>query len=150
MRDRFARNGVFSAVNVQELPTVGQSRLKSIASPHVFLLFFRESSSEIVNIYIGNVSCNLLGIVRDDLNFHGRASRQTYGWTDGWTDERNQRASERTKERADGVESCYRNTNSVSVAPAPRRTAAIPATGGRKNSEGEKPGGDSNKKTDQY
>lgn len=65
------------------------------------------------------------------------------------TDGTDQRTDGRTWKRTDEVESCYRNTNSVSVVPAGPRLA-IPAAEGRKNSEGEKPGGDSNKKTDQY
>lgn len=58
--------------------------------------------------------CNLPRFARDDSDQRISTYERTDGRTDG-------RTNERTNERADGVESCYRNTNSVSVAPAPRR-----------------------------
>lgn len=70
-----------------------------------------------------------------------RAARHTDERTDGRTEPTNERASGRGRVAIETL---------ILSLSHPRHAAAIPATGGRKNSEGEKPGGDSNKKTDQY
>lgn len=64
------------------------------------------------------------------------------------TDGTNERANERTNEQTDGERVAIETL--IPSLSHPRHATAVPATGGRKNSEGEKPGGDSNKKTDQY